>query len=146
MILDEIIFCVSLQLFSFAFAFLSRAQSQSVCWDIFRESYSWGLCLAMTIILDCYWGHLATKPDFRDIVLILQWFRRLGTMGKFWMSNPMPEQYKVIIPLFSKVWWQSNSILVIRYGGLSFQFDAHGSIWLPQLVLHHRLNFYLFHL
>ena len=29
---------------------------------------------------------------------------------------------------------------------LSFQFHAHCSIWLPQLVLHHRLNFYLFHL
>ena len=29
---------------------------------------------------------------------------------------------------------------------LSYQFHANCSIWLPQLVLHHRLNIYLFHL
>ena len=37
------------------------------------------------------------------MVSILQWSRRLGTMGKFWMSNPVPEQYKAVIPLFLRL-------------------------------------------
>ena len=49
------------------------------------------------------------------IVSILQWSRRLSTMGKFWMSNPMPEQYKAVIPLFLKNWWQTDSILAILW-------------------------------
>ena len=48
------------------------------------------------------------------------------------MSTPMREQYKAIIPLFSKVWRQSNSVFVIGLC-LSFQFHAHCSIWLSQL-------------
>ena len=76
------------------------------------------------------------------IVSILQWSRRLSTMGKFWMSNPMPEQYKAVIPLFLRLVTdrQHTCNSVDKWVFIAFR--------LPQL--HHyipsRLNFYLFHL
>ena len=55
-----------LSLFAFCFCFLiARAVIERTLRHIQGELYKWGLYL--TIILDCYWGHWATKPDFRFI-------------------------------------------------------------------------------
>ena len=55
-----------LSLFAFCFCFLiARAVIECTLKHIQGELYKWGLYL--TIIHDCYWGHWATKPDFRFI-------------------------------------------------------------------------------
>ena len=69
----------------------------------------------------------------------------IGYNGKILNVKPnagaVQDNYSIIFKSLATVQQHTcNSVC------LSFQFHAHCSIWLPQLVLHHRLNFYLFHL
>ena len=147
-----------LSLFAFCFCFLiARAVIECTVRHIQGELYkwSWGLYLTITIILDCCWGHWATKPDFRFITKSIgfdfPWtysfnFAMIQTIkynGKILNVKPnagtVQGRYCIIFKrLVADRQHTCNS--VDKWVSIAFQ--------LPQL--HHYipswLNFYLFHL